>query len=121
MLYFKKDLIGLAFEIIKANGKKDEIKTFNYLNSIEDVIQQYKKTGEYNPIYAEQLNSKIRNDYPIIYEIERLPSNGTPQRDIANNKNLPDELIDLDVDRYGILISVLMKKEYIKKLEDILE
>lgn len=121
MLYFKKDLIELAFEIIKANGKKDEIKAFNYLHSIDDVIQHYKKAGEYNPIYAEQLNSKIRNDYPIIYEIERLPSNGTPQKDIVNTKNLPSELIVLDTDKYGILISVLLKKGYIKALEDILE
>ncbi len=121
MLYFKKDLIALAKQIADARKEKDDIKAFNELSHIEQIIQYYQFTGKYDPQYAAQFDLKIRNDYPIIDELYNLPSNGSPQKDAVNTKKLPNELIALDTDRYGILISVLLKKEIISKLEDILE
>lgn len=121
MLYFKKDLIALAKQIADARKEKDDIKAFNELSHIEQIIQYYQFTGKYDPQYAALFDLKIRNDYPIIDELYNLPSNGSPQKDAVNTKKLPNELIALDTDRYGILISVLLKKEIISKLEDILE
>lgn len=121
MLYFKKDMITLAKQIVEARKEKDDIKAHNYLLCIEQIIQHYKSTLEYDLNYAMQLDQRIRMDYPIIDKLCALPSNGAPQRNAQNTKKLPNELIALDTDQYGILISVLLKKNVIKTLEDILE
>lgn len=114
-------MITLARQLIEAQKEKDDIKAYNDLLCIGRIMQRYHSTLEYDPNYAIQLDQQIRIDYPIIYKLCDLPSNGTPQKNAQNAKKLPNELIALDTDQYGILISVLLKKNVIKTLEDILE
>lgn len=121
MLYFKKDLIATANQIVQAKETKDDDKALSDLLEISQILENFKTTREYDPQYVTSLNKRIRNEYPLIDKLCHLTPNGTPQRDVNNSKSYPYELVQLDTDMYGILVTVLMKKNLIKKIEDALE
>lgn len=121
MLYFKKDLIARAYQLVEAKGTQDDAKAVSYLTEISMILQNYNATGAYDPQYAANLNQRIRGEYPLIDKLCRLPSNGTPQRDMNSSKGYPYELGLLDTDFFGILVTVLLKKSIIHKMEDALE
>ena len=121
MLYFKKDLITKAYQMVEAKGTQDDAKALSYLTEISLILQNYMATGVYDPQNAANLNRRIRGEYPLIDELYRLPSNGTPQRDVNCSKGYPYELGLLDTDLYGILVTILLKKNIIHKMEDALE
>ena len=121
MLYFKKDLISTAQQIVQAKGTKDDAKALSDLLEISQLLESYKATGLYEPQYATNLNQRIREEYPLIDKLCSLQSNGTPQRDVNNSKGYPYELGQLDTDMYGILVTVLLKKGIVQKMEDALE
>lgn len=121
MLYFKEDLVSLAKNIIDVKGNADDIKAFQDLKDITDVLNYYYQTNTYNSVYANDLDIRIRKDYPLIYDLERTPSNQTTQQGNVTGKGLPPELNNLDVDQYGILYTVLLKKGMVKALKDFLK
>ena len=121
MLYFKKDLISTAHQIVQAKETKDDDKALSDLLEISHILENYKATTEYDPQYATSLNQRIRNEYPLIDKLCSLPPNGTPQRNVNNSKGYPYELGQLDTDMYGILVTVLLKKGIVQKMEDALE
>lgn len=49
-----------------------------------------------------------------------MPPNQTIQQGDITSKGLPPELNNLDVDRYGILYNVLLKKGRVSALKDFL-
>lgn len=63
----------------------------------------------------------IRGDYPLIEELESTPSNRSAKQTNSIGKGLPIELNSLDVDRFGILYSVLLKKKIVNALKYFLE
>lgn len=121
MLYFKKDLISTAHQIVQAQGTKDDAKALSDLLEISRILENYKSTRQYDSQYATSLNQRIREEYPLIDKLCSSPSNGTPQRDANNSKSYPYELVSLDTDLYGILVTVLLKKGIVQKMEDALE
>lgn len=121
MLYFKENLITLARNAVENKKTEDDIKSLSYLSEIETILQHYNQTKNYDSIYAKQLDKKIRDEYPLIDKLYNLPSNVTSQISNSNSKCYPDEISALDVDWYGILLSVLLKKELIGKIEEALK
>lgn len=121
MLYFKNDLITLAYNIVKARETEDDVKASAYLCEINRVFEQYNSMRVYNPQYVKVLDKRIRDDYPLIDTLSKYPSNGDPKRDTGNNKDYPNDIESLNVDLFGILTSVLLKKEIIGKVEDVFE
>ena len=120
MLYFEKDLISLARQIIYAKETTDDVKAFNDLYEIERDLSFYAKTGRYNSIYLRSLDKRLRHDYQIIDIIDRLPSNGESVQNSYDAKNLPSEIRNIEIDMYGIFTSVLMKKGIIKDVKQVL-
>ena len=122
MLYFKPDLIDLACQIVNSRETEDDVKTFVDLNKVLQVLQNYGQTGTYNPQKVTELDKKIRKDYPIIDVLYGLPSSKNHSgRTVNNIKQLPAEINALDVDRYGILITVLLKKGIVNDAKNVLE
>ena len=122
MLYFKNDLIALAYNIVETRKTEDDIKASAYLCEINRVIEHYNSTHMYDLRYVKALDKRIRDDYPIVDELSKYPSNGEPKRDISNNNEYPDDIKPLiNADLFGILISVLMKENIIGKVEDALK
>jgi len=54
MLYFKSDLIDLAYQIVNSKETEYDVKTFSDLNEVLQALQNYGQTGTYNP--QRQLN-----------------------------------------------------------------
>lgn len=121
MLFFKEDLVSLAKSIIDARGNSDDEKAFNYLKEINYVFNNYYQPNICSPEYVRNLDYRIRNDYPIIYDLERMPSNQTTQQENVTGKGLPPEINKLNVDMYGIFYTVLLKKGEISALKDFLK
>jgi len=121
MLYFKQELISCAKQIIQAKETQDDCKVLKDFCDIEQNLKAYYSTGVYNQQEAISLDNRLRKDYPLIEKLYSLPSNN--RRGFGNNKskNLPPEINNLDVDQYGILITVLLKKKIINNIEDSLE
>lgn len=109
MIYFKKNIIDLAYNIINKRETQDDVKAFYELNEIFKMIQYYKQTGYYNFENAVKLNQKIRKDYPIIDKLDNLPSSGNYIKNCNSIKSLPIEINALDVDIHDILINALLK------------
>ena len=121
MLYFKEDLVSLAKEIIDVKGTADDIKAFQDLTNIDNILNYYCQTNQYNSVYANDLDIRIRKDYPLIYELEQTPSNQTTQQGNVTGNGLPLEINKLNVDRYGIFYTILLKKGEISALKDFLK
>ena len=121
MIYFKKDLVSLAKKIINAKENADDEKAFNYLEEINYVFNNYYQPNICSPEYVWNLDYRIRNDYPIIYKLEQMPSNQTTQQEGVTGEGIPPEINKLNVDMYGIFYTVLLKKGEISALKDFLK
>lgn len=119
-IYFKKDLSELAKNLIKAKGTDDKIKAFNDITQIENFLSACANGQGYHRTMAEQLDERVRREYPIIDKFDRLPS---PQ--VARSSNAPligDPLmIRLNQDQYGIQFEILFKEKFVHDLEDFID
>ena len=124
MLYFKEDLVSLAKKIIDAKESADDLKAFNYFEEINYAFNNYYQPTTYNLACVQNLDSRIRNDYSSITDIERALSNqpvNVHQNNGTGVNNLPDHLNILKIDVFGICYSVLLKKGEISALKDFLK
>ena len=126
MIYFYREKIELAVNLIEAKNNYDDIKALNDVDKINALINTSRPTAEFINS-AKRLNKKINKEYPEIGEIHKTASN------MANSaSSCKDEICseydavlkDLNSDIYGILASVLLKhgkisciKEFIKSVD----
>lgn len=123
MLYFKEELIYWVENEIKLKGYIDDLKAFNYLEEINHILNHYFERNEYSPVYASDLDFRIRSEYPLVADIERALSNQTinvQQNNGTAVNNLPDDLNKLKIDKFGIFYTVLLKKGRVSALKDFL-
>lgn len=126
MIHFYEDLVQLVEKIIDAKSTYDDIKAANDLYEIDCAINNAQPTiGFINA--AKQLDRRINEDYPEIEEMHRIGSAMASTREKSNATPYSEYeaiLKDLNSDRYGIYVSVLLKhgkiaaiKEFIKSVD----
>ena len=110
MLYFNTKLVSAAYDIMEeAKGVQDDVKAYEYVTEIDRIIERYEQGGGYNSIYARDLDRRVREDYPLIKNLENTPSNDSMMQSNATSTGLPTELSYLKTDKFGILYTVLFK------------
>lgn len=129
MLNFYEEQVKTALQAIKEAA--DLIDTAQDIREIErmmDQIQNSSRMSMMNPDEKEflfqearRLNHYLRNKYPEIEEMlfaaQNIPKgNSNTMSRTALPK--PEEYIVLEQDYYGILWGVLIKKGYVKKIEE---
>lgn len=118
-IYFKKDLSGLAKNLIKTKSTIDKIKAFDDMTQIENILSAYVTGQGYHKPMAEQLDERIRREYPIINKIDQIPS---PQAAGSSNTCPTDPLMSrLNQDQYGIQFEILLKEKLVHDLEDFID
>lgn len=110
----------LAKNLIKAKGTIDKIKAFNDITQIENILYACGNGQGYHRIMAEQLDERIRREYPIIDKFDRLPS---PQVTRSSNTSATGDplMIRLNQDQYGIQFEILLKENFVHDLEDFID
>ena len=121
MLYFNTKLVSVAYNIMEAKGVQDDAKAYEYVTEIDCIIEHFEQGGGYNSIYAEALDRRIREDYPLIKNLENPPSNDSMMQSNATSTDLPTELSYLITDKFGILYTVLLKKGIVSTVKDFLK
>ena len=122
MMYFEKDLVNKAIELIDGKSKSDELKAFTDVNDINNMIRNLQINRDYQ-CYAIKLNQRLREEYP---SIEKLLNLG---RSMVNNSvgnhtiyDVVSAIIaDLNADKYGIYADVLLKHEVINDMKKFIE
>lgn len=121
-VYFKKALVGTALDLIKLKGVVDKLKAKNDIDQIDAILTIYCNGYGYDPIVADLLDKRIRQEYPAIEKINQL-SLSKSQRSSKND--LPavvDPIMsNLNQDRYGIMFDVLFKEGLVHELEDFVD
>lgn len=87
MLYFKKDLVEYAKNIMSLKGTKDDVDALAYFVKINNVLNCYfYNYKNYNSDYAIALDNEIRQKYSVISNIENYPVNA--KDNTSNQKSL---------------------------------
>lgn len=119
-VYFKKGLSELAKNLIKTKSTVDKVKAFDDMTQIDNILSAYINGQGYNKATAEQLDERVRREYPAIDKIGRLPS---PQVNRSSNtSSTVDPLMScLNQDQYGIQFEILLKEKLVHDLEDFID
>ena len=116
-IYFYPELVDKAKDILKSKGAVDKVKAKNDLEQIDAILQEYIASGKYDQITVVQLDERIRREYNIIQDIDKLSSQRQSSTLIADIYS--DPYIDnLNEDQYGIFYDVLLKEGLVHTLED---
>ena len=119
-IYFKKDLSELAKNLIKAKSTVDKVKAFDDMTQINNILSAYVNGHGYHKPTAEQLDQRIRLEYPIIDKIDQLP--GPQTTTLSNTSSIVDSVISrLNQDQYGIQFDILLKEKLVHSLEDFID
>lgn len=122
MIYFKKSLVSTALEIVKIKGTGDKLKAKNDIDQIDAVLTSYCNGYGYDPVFADQLDKRIVQEYPIIMKFNSLsPVNPSCIQSNAIPSISEPIINNLNQDRYGIMFDVLLKEGYIHALEDFVD
>ncbi len=121
-VYFKKEFVNTALDIIKFKGAVDKQKAKDDMDQIDAILTSYCHGCGYDPIAADSLDKRIFQEYPVIERINQLPS----LRIQSTIKNDPPAVVDtiisnLNQDRYGIMFDVLFKEGLVHELEDFVD
>ena len=122
MMYFEKDLVNKAIALIDGKSKSDELKAFTDVNDTNNMIRNLQINRDYQ-WDAIKLNQRLREEYP---SIEKLLNLG---RSMVNNSVCNNTIYDvvsaiiaeLNADKYGIYVDVLLKHEVINDMKEIIE
>ena len=112
MMYFEKDLVNKAIALIYGKSKSDELKAFTNLQINRDYQCD-----------AIKLNQRLREEYP---SIEKLLNLGRRMVNNSVNNNTRYDvvsaiIIDLNADKYGIYVDVLLKHKVINDMKEFIE
>ena len=122
MMYFKKDLVNKAIELIDEKSKADELKAFTDVSDINKMIENLQTSADYR-YYGIQLDERLRRDYPSIEKLQEL---GRNMVDNSGNNNTKYDVVsaiiaNLNADKYGIYVDVLLKHEVINDMKKFIE
>ena len=122
MMYFEKDLVNKAIEIIDGKSKSDELKAFTDVNDINNMIRNLQINRDYQ-CDAIKLNQRLREEYP---NIEKLLNLGRRMVNNSVNNNTRYDvvsaiIVDLNADKYGIYVDVLLKHKVINDMKEFIE
>ena len=122
MMYFEKDLVNKAIELIDGKSKSDELKAFTDVNDINNMIRNLQINRDYQ-CDAIKLNQRLREEYP---SIEKLLDLGRSMINNSVGNNIIYDVVsaiiaDLNADKYGIYVDVLLKHEVIYDLKKFIE
>ncbi len=121
-MYFKKDLVNKAIELIDEKSKADELKAFTDVSDINKMIENLQTSADYR-YYGIQLDERLRRDYPSIEKLQEL---GRNMVDNSGNNNTKYDVVsaiiaNLNADKYGIYADVLLKHEVINDMKKFIE
>lgn len=121
-MYFKKDLANKAIELIDGKSKSDELKAFADVNDINNMIRNLQINRDYQ-CDAIKLNQRLREEYP---SIEKLLNLGRSMVNNSVGNNIIYDVVsaiiaDLNADKYGIYVDVLLKHEVINDMKKFIE
>lgn len=122
MMYFEKDLVNKAIELIDGKSKSDELKAFTDVNDINNMIRNLQINRDYQ-CDAIKLNQRLREEYP---SIEKLLDLGRSMINNSVGNNIIYDVVsaiiaDLNADKYGIYVDVLLKHEVINDMKKFIE
>lgn len=122
MMYFEKDLVNKAIALIDGKSKSDELKAFTDVNDINNMIRNLQINRDYQ-CDAIKLNQRLREEYP---NIEKLLNLGRRMVNNSVNNNTRYDVVsaiiaDLNADKYGIYVDVLLKHEVINDMKKFIE
>lgn len=122
MMYFKKDLVNKAIELIDEKSKADELKAFTDVSDINKMIENLQTSADYR-YYGIQLDERLRRDYPSIEKLQELGRNMVNNSGNNNTKyDVVSAIIaNLNADKYGIYADVLLKHEVINDMKKFIE
>lgn len=121
-MYFEKDLVNKAIELIDGKSKSDELKAFTDVNDINNMIINLQINRDYQ-CDAIKLNQRLREEYPSIEKLLNL-GRSMVNNSVGNNTiyDVVSAIIaDLNADKYGIYIDVLLKHEVINDMKKFIE
>lgn len=122
MMYFEKDLVNKAIELIDGKSKSDELKAFTDVNDINNMIINL-QINRYYQCDAIKLNQRLREEYPSIEKLLNL-GRSMVNNSVGNNTiyDVVSAIIaDLNADKYGIYVDVLLKHEVINDMKKFIE
>lgn len=122
MMYFEKDLVNKAIELIDGKSKSDELKAFTDVNDINNMIRNLQINRDYQ-CYAIKFNQRLREEYPSIEKLLNL-GRSMVNNSVGNNTiyDVVSAIIaDLNADKYGIYVDVLLKYEVINDMKKFIE
>lgn len=122
MMYFKKDLVNKAIELIDEKSKSDELKAFTDVSDINNMIRNLQINRDYQ-CDAIKLNQRLREEYPSIEKLLNL-GRSMINNSVGNNTiyDVVSAIIaDLNADKYGIYVNVLLKHEVINDMKKFIE
>lgn len=122
MMYFEKDLVNKAIALIDGKSKSDEWKAFTDVNDINNMIRNLQINRDYQ-WDAIKLNQRLREEYP---NIEKLLNLGRRMVNNSVNNNTRYDvvsaiIVDLNADKYGIYVDVLLKHKVINDMKEFIE
>ena len=120
-MYFEKDLVNKAIALIDGKSKSDELKAFTDVNDINNMIRNLQINRDYQCDDI-KLNQRLREEYP---NIEKLLNLGRRVNNSVNNNTRYDVvsaiIADLNADKYGIYVDVLLKHKVINDMKEFIE
>lgn len=122
MMYFEKDLVNKAIELIDGKSKSDELKAFTDVNDINNMIRNLQINRDYQ-WDAIKLNQRLREEYPSIEKLLNL-GRSMVNNSVGNNTiyDVVSAIIaELNADKYGIYVDVLLKHEVINDMKEFIE
>ncbi len=121
-MYFEKDLVNKAIELIDEKSKADELKAFTDVSDINKMIENLQTSADYR-YYGIQLDERLRRDYPSIEKLQELGRNMVNNSGNNNTKyDVVSAIIaNLNADKYGIYADVLLKHEVINDMKKFIE
>ena len=122
MMYYEKDLVNKAIELIDEKSKADELKAFTDVSDINKMIENLQTSADYR-YYGIQLDERLRRDYPSIEKLQELGRNMVNNSGNNNTKyDVVSAIIaNLNADKYGIYADVLLKHEVINDMKKFIE
>ena len=122
MMYFEKDLVNKAIALIDGKSKSDELKAFTDVNDINNMIRNLQLNRDYQ-WDAIKLNQRLKEEYPSIEKLLNL-GRSMVNNSVGNNTiyDVVSAIIaELNADKYGIYVDVLLKHEVINDMKEFIE
>lgn len=122
MMYFEKDLVNKAIALIDGKSKSDELKAFTDVNDINNMIRNLQINRDYQ-WDAIKLNQRLKEEYPSIEKLLNL-GRSMVNNSVGNNTiyDVVSAIIaELNADKYGIYVDVLLKHEVINDMKKFIE